>query len=93
MHVVRRDVLASARTTRRRGRFSTWPLKGMVPEHAVERADAVGDDDEAAAVARRVVVADLALVLGPEGVEGPCPRGSSGRAFGNVARSTMVQCY
>ena len=45
------------------------PLEGHGAEDAVERADAVGHDDEAAAVLRRVVVADLALVLRAEGVE------------------------
>jgi hypothetical protein len=38
-------------------------------EHAIEGADAIGDDDESPSVLRRVVVADLALVLLTERVE------------------------
>ncbi len=44
------------------------PLERDGPEHRVERADAVGDDDEPLAVAG-VVVADLPLVLGAEARE------------------------
>ncbi len=42
--------------------FSTCPLNGMVPEHDVEGADAIGGDERAPAVPH-VAVAHLAFVL------------------------------
>ena len=53
MHVVRARGRAVASNQNAASWFSTWPLNGIVPSTDVERADAVGDDDDRARPSRR----------------------------------------
>jgi hypothetical protein len=67
-HVVRREALRLLEPPRGHA-VEDLALVRDGAEHAVERADAIGDDDVATPVTGRVVVADLAFVLRPEGGE------------------------
>ena len=60
-HVVGRDALGLVEPPRRQ-RVEHLPLVGQRTEHAVEGADAIGDDQDALAVGGGVVVADFAFV-------------------------------
>src|SRR5690606_7875598 len=66
--VVRRDLLRLLEPPGREA-IEHLSLERQRADDAVEGADAVGDDDEAPAILRRVVVADLAFVLAAEGIE------------------------